>query len=102
MEETIEIIYESANFTSAGTSQLSVKTSSGIEQASVENLSELDSDYDHTDLGRLFKESPENFAKIQKIIFRNQFFFSCFFSSGDVMNNLKFDAKGTLMDNRDF
>jgi len=45
---------------------LSVKTSSGIEQASVENLSELDSDYDHTDLGRLFKESPENFAKMQK------------------------------------
>ena len=102
MEESIEIIYESANFTSAGTSQLYVRTSSGIEQASVENLSELDSDYDHTDLGRLFKESPENFAKIQKVIFRDQFFFSCCFSSGDVMNTLKFDAKGTLMDNRDF
>jgi hypothetical protein len=101
MEETIEIIYQSANFTSAGTSQLSVKTSSGIEQASVENLSELDSDYDHTDLGRLFKESPENFAKIQKIIFRNQFFFSCYFSSGDVINKLKFNAEGTLMDNKD-
>jgi hypothetical protein len=102
MEETIEIIYGSANFTSAGTSQLSVKTSSGIEHASVENLSELDSDYDHSDLGRLYKESPENFANIQKITFRCQFFFSCCFSSGDVMNKLKFDAEGTLMDNIDF
>jgi hypothetical protein len=102
MEETIEIIYGSANFTSAGTSQLSVKTSSGIEHASVENLSELDSDYDHSDLGRLYKESPENFANIQKITFRCQFFFSCCFSSGDVMNKLKFDAEGALIDNIDF
>jgi hypothetical protein len=97
MNETFDLINDAANFTSAGTSQLLVKTSEGIEQVEVENLSELDSDYEHTDLGRLYSEFPENFAKIQKITFRDQLFFNCYFSTNDAMDILKFDQKGMLI-----
>lgn len=97
MNETFDLINDAANFTSAGTSQLSVKTPQGIEQVEVENLSELDSDFEHSDLGRLYSEFPDNFAKIQKIRFRDQFFFNCYFNTNDAMDILKFDESGTLM-----
>ncbi|MBZ9651028.1 hypothetical protein [Psychroflexus montanilacus] len=97
MKETFDLINDAANFTSAGTSQLSVNTPEGIEQVEVENLSELDSDYEHSDLGRLYSEFPENFAKIQKISFRDQYFFNCYFSTNDDMDILKFDKDGTLV-----
>ena len=97
MDETFDLINEAANFTSAGTSQLSVKTNKGIEQVSVENLSRLDADFEHSDLGRLYSEFPDNFAKIQKISFREQHFFNCYFSSNEEMVLLKFNEFGILM-----
>jgi hypothetical protein len=97
MDETFDLINEAANFTSAGTSQLSVKTSKGIEQISVENLSQLDADFEHSDLGRLYSEFPDNFAKIQKVSFRDQHFFNCYFSSNDQMIILRFNELGILM-----
>ncbi|WP_033408524.1 hypothetical protein [Psychroflexus tropicus] len=97
MDEAYKLINETANFTSAGTSQLSVKTSKGVEQVSVENLSRLDEDFEHSDLGRLYSEFPENFAKIQKISFRDKHFYNCYFSSNEEMIILKFDEVGLLM-----
>lgn len=97
MDETFDLINDAANFTSAGTSQLSVNNSEGIEKIEIENLSNLDSEYEHSDLGRLYADFQENFAKIQKITFRDRFFFNCYFSTHDSMDILKFDEKGTLM-----
>jgi len=97
MDEAFDLINEAANFTSAGTSQLSVQTSKGIEQVSVENLSRLDADFEHSDLGRLYSEFPDNFAKIQKIGFRDKYFFNCYFSSNEEIIILKFNEFGTLM-----
>ncbi|MFD0933052.1 hypothetical protein ACFQ0R_10635 [Psychroflexus salinarum] len=97
MKETFDLIDEVANFTSAGTSQLSVNTAEGLEPLEIENLSELDSDYKYTDLGQLYADFPDNFAKIQKINFRGQFFFNCYFISNSNMDILKFDKNGTFI-----
>lgn len=97
MNETFDIINDYANYTSAGTSQLSVNTSEGVEQIEVENLSRLDSDLKNTDLGRLYRQTPESFAKIQKITFRNKEFYNCYLSTNTGMTISKFDAEGALI-----
>lgn len=100
MDETFDIIDDLANFTSAGTSQITVNTSKGLEYIEVENLSELDSDFKNTDLGKLYIESPENFMKIQKIRFRNQLYFNCYFCNNTEITILKFDGEGKLVEEK--
>lgn len=100
MDETFDLINEVANYTSAGTSQLSVSTSTGIEQVGVENLSGIDSDIKLTDLGQLYSEFPDKFAKIQRISFRESHFYNCFFSADEDITILRFDSNGTLMSDR--
>ena len=96
MEDSFDIIDNGINFTSAGTTHLSVKTSKGIEEVSIENISRLENYYKDTDLGRLYTEFPDHFAKIQKVTFRVQYFFNCYFYSNDEMKILKFDSEGKL------
>lgn len=100
MNDKFDLIDDVANFTSAGTSQLSVNTSQGLIFVEVENLSELDSNFKNTDLGRLYVEYPENFVKIQKIRFRDQLYYNCYFSNNTEISILKFDDNGTLIDEK--
>lgn len=100
MDRTFNLIDDFANFTSAGTSQLIVNTSEGLEQIEIENLSKLDSDFDHTELGRLYAEFPENFIKIQKIRFKNQSYFLCYFSSDSEIRIIKFNNEGKLLEEK--
>lgn len=97
MEETLNFIEDVANFTSAGTSRLSIHTSKGVEQVEIENLSRLDSDYKTTELGRLYEEYPEAFVKIQKVTFRDQYFFNCYFYNDEKIDILKFNSEGELI-----
>ncbi|SDG55687.1 hypothetical protein [Psychroflexus sediminis] len=98
MSKTLGLIEDVANFTSAGTSQITVNTSKGLEQVEIENIAQLDSDYKDSDLGRLYAEFPDNFIKIQKIRFRDQLFFNCYFNSDANLSILKFDDEGALLD----
>lgn len=100
MDETFDLIDEAANFTSAGTSQLSINTSQGLEHVEIENISELDSDLKSTDLGNLYTEFQENFIKIQKIRFRDQLYFNCYFSNNDIVSILRFDSDGSLLEEK--
>lgn len=100
MEKTFDLIDDAANFTSAGTSQLTVNTSQGLEYIEIENLSELDSDFKSTDIGKLYAEFPENFIKIQKIRFRQELYFYCYFSNNAEVSILKFDSEGKLMEEK--
>lgn len=94
MDEALDWINVSANITSAGTSQLTVNTSEGLEQIEIENLSELDSELEHTDLGKLYDKSRDDFIKMQQIRFRNQVYFYCYFNNDVEISILKFDSNG--------
>ena len=94
MNDAINLINENANFTSAGTSQLSIHTPNGVEQVEVENLSKIDDYYKTTDLGRLYNDYTEQLIKIQKISFSNYNFFICYLSQSEGIDVLKFDNEG--------
>ncbi|NEV93315.1 hypothetical protein G3567_04010 [Psychroflexus sp. YR1-1] len=97
MNETFDITEDLANFTSAGTSHLTLNTSRGLEEVEIENITQLDSDYKTSDLGQLYADFPDNFIKIQKITFRNQTFFNCYFTTEERVSILKFDSEGELL-----
>ena len=100
MIESVNFMNDVANFTSAGTSQLFVNTEEGLEKVEVENITVMESDFEHSDMGRLYTEFPEQFNKIQKIYFRNQNYYVCHFLKDDEVQVLKFDELGNhLQDN---
>ena len=94
MDDAINLINENANFTSAGTSQVSIHTSNSVEQVGVENLSRIDDYYKNTDLGRLYDDHTDQLIKVQKISFNNHYFFICYLSQSEGVDVLKFDNEG--------
>lgn len=96
MDEVFEYIDEEANFTSAGTSHITLNTSRGLEKIEIENIAKLDSDYKDSDLGKLYAEFTESFIKIQKIKFRDKSSFNCYFNTSVKVSILRFDIEGVL------
>lgn len=95
MDEFFDFINNAKNCTSAGTSQLSIFTDKGVKEVGIENLSKIDSDIHSTELGKLYKGFPEKFTKIQKITLKDhQFFYNCYFNSGEDIKILRFNSKG--------